>query len=446
MDFLSAEYSTITTVRGVHSILPCLNDDIILIIIFFALGDFSAQPAEYDRIRRLLCQVNKQLLFVVTNYPLAWAHLYVDFNTYVPYLRQAVIRSKRAHCDILIDLTDASFLNKQHWGSGDVESFIDEVFTVLSDSWNRCRSLSIQTSDNCTASVICRDASAVVSRPMLLPDTLVQNALLHHFSRETFCHNSGLLRELSLNGVVPRWSNYSPYSNLRVLRLQRLQRVISLKWRELTDLLSVTTRLTHLELISVTCTDIPRMNSLCGAATLPSLPRLDHLSIGISHLNTAYMASKLVLPNLRSFALYADTEADLASFFMVNLPYARLARFVALDVDFRESHTARCLLACFDSVERLDITRGSRDAFAFICDVANTDFPSNFPHANLCTNLTKLVVPCGADVTRISRLLLHRKSVVFGPVLRVAVPHDRCHVSLPVEWTVIGGRVHKLYV
>ncbi|KAJ7086965.1 hypothetical protein C8R44DRAFT_752376 [Mycena epipterygia] len=446
MDLPSAESSTVTTVRCVHSILPCLNDDIILAIIFFALGDFSAQPAEYDRIRRLLCQINKELLFVITNYPLAWAHIHVDFTTYVPYLRQAVIRSKRARCDVLIDLTDASFLDKKCRRDGDVESFVDEVFTVLGDSWNRCRSLSIQTSDKCTASVVCRDASAVVSRPMIRPDTLVQNALFHHFSREAFCDNSGLLRELSLNGVVPRWSNYTPYSNLRVLRLQRLQRIISLKWRELTDLLSVTTRLTHLELISVTCTDIPRTNSLGGAPTLPLLPRLDHLVIGISHLNTAYLASKLVLPNLQSFALYADTEADLGSFFMVNLPYVRLARFVALDVDVHEAHTVRCLLACFDSVERLDITRGCRNAFPFICDVANTDFPSTFTRANLCRNLTKLVVPCGADVTQISRLLLHRKSFVFGPVLKVAVPHDRCRIRLPVEWTVIGGRIHKAYV
>ncbi|KAJ7870262.1 hypothetical protein B0H13DRAFT_2350498 [Mycena leptocephala] len=183
------------------SILCYLSEDIMLSIFFTALGDFGVQPYEYDRIRHILRQINKELRGIIVR-SRSRGRTYIDFSTYMPYIRAAVRRSQNTPLFIILDFTNPKFAINNHWDREDVVSFIDVIFTVLDGCWDRCSSLSIRSSYGFATEALYEHIHLLRSTSMTRLDVVFRSLGFRLDARPPLFDNFGRTSSLALGGLT----------------------------------------------------------------------------------------------------------------------------------------------------------------------------------------------------------------------------------------------------
>ncbi|KAJ7640375.1 hypothetical protein DFH06DRAFT_1334737 [Mycena polygramma] len=374
-------------------------DDLILLLLFCAMGSFLENPRRYAAVRRSLRQLNRRWCLAIDGSSLAWTHLYISFDTYVPSLRRSIIRSGTLPLLVVLDLTDTKFVVNNRWLNSDVECFVDVIFTVLDASWSRCHSLTISTTSAAAAQALTRHVAAIRSptlhflhiRHASIPCVHARHHLPLYDDRGlTRTLSVPALRQLVLEGTIPRWPADKVFSGLTSLALRNLV----LPWQQLQQILRDSKSITHLDLSHMDCSDMPvPYSALINRPVLPALGSLTDLTLAVATFTMSRVSAALVVPSVRRLYLTCS-EHTVHDLLWSNQPYFKYVRSLALSLRVYKAlvypHHLRDLLASMERLEDLDITPGGPGLLELICEVASAALPDNYPHSSLSPKLRRL--------------------------------------------------------
>ncbi|KAJ7171044.1 hypothetical protein C8R46DRAFT_1216644 [Mycena filopes] len=429
-------------------------DDVLVLIFYSVLGDFSANPEQYSKMLRKLRQINRAWRVLVDLHPLFWTKMYFTYSTYIPRARSALKRSMNLPLSVALEFVDNSFPRNNGWSAQNVENFIDVVFTVMDDSWDRCEDLLIRVSSGDAAVAIyphIQTLRSLTARRVAITFGYVlppgARPLSHLFDDRggTRSFNMPRLSSLSLDGFLPKWSTQSAFSGLSSLSLRpcSYSTLQTVEWNRLHSILGSTTRLTHLELLYIECMDFPLQLQHTPSPTLPRLPYVESLTFGVAGVWSVRLARALVLPALRKMVLHIPTS-DAFHDVAMGVPrcFAQAESLELITPAVPSTTDLAAILSPMVNLLHLDATAGGMPFFARICGLASAAYRGPAAQMPVAVCLDKLTVGCGCTMAMVKPILTDRRPLVFGDSLKILANHAGCCGLSPTKWYVKQGRVH----